>query len=81
MTITTGAVEDGFYVSDDGKGVPSNKREEIFEAGYSTNEAGTGFGMSIVRKIAEAHGWTVTLTKSNGSGARFEIRNVEHPEQ
>lgn len=81
VTISVGGVEDGFYVSDDGKGVPANKREEIFEAGYSTNEDGTGFGLSIVRKIAEAHGWTITLTKSSGSGARFELRNVEHPEQ
>ena len=66
----------GFYVEDDGPGIPADQREAVFEAGESTNPQGTGFGLSIVRRIAEAHGWTVSLTESFDSGARFEFHNV-----
>jgi len=67
----------GFYVEDDGVGVPVGRRERIFEDGYSSLPAGTGFGLSIVREIADAHGWTVRVTESAGGGVRFEFRGVE----
>jgi len=66
----------GFYVEDDGPGVPEEKRQEVFEAGESTNPQGTGFGLSIVKRIAEAHGWEVDLERSFDGGARFEFTNV-----
>ncbi|WP_253737704.1 GAF domain-containing sensor histidine kinase [Halohasta salina] len=66
----------GFYVEDDGPGIPADQREEVFEPGESTNPQGTGFGLSIVRRIAEAHGWTVSLTESFDGGVRFEFHNV-----
>ncbi|MBP1986250.1 two-component system sensor histidine kinase NtrB [Halolamina salifodinae] len=73
-TVTVGPLPDGFYVADDGPGVPEEIRENVFEHGYSTRESGTGFGLSIVRQIAEAHGWEISLTESEAGGARFEIR-------
>ena len=66
----------GFYVEDDGPGVPESERESVFDAGETTNPQGTGFGLSIVKRIAEAHGWEVDLTESFDGGARFEFRNV-----
>ncbi|MFD1634361.1 PAS domain-containing protein [Haloplanus ruber] len=74
--------EFGFYVEDDGVGVPVERRERILDDGYSSLPAGTGFGLSIVREIADAHGWTVRVAESAGGGARFEFRGVEgpHPE-
>jgi len=77
VTVTVGDLEDGFYVADDGPGIPESERDDVFEAGYSTTEAGTGFGLSIVREIAEAHGWTVTVGESTAGGARFEVRDVD----
>ena len=59
--------------SDAGPGVAPERREDVFEAGVSTAEDGTGFGLAIVRRIAEAHGWSVTLTESESGGARFEF--------
>jgi len=67
----------GFFVADDGPGIPPADRERVFESSYSTAEGGTGFGLSIVESIAEAHGWTVTLTESEAGGARFELSGVE----
>jgi len=76
VTVTVGELEDGVYVADDGPGIPPDEREAIFEAGYSTSESGTGFGLRIVAQIAQAHGWTVRVTESEGGGARFEIADM-----
>ncbi|WP_172861786.1 PAS domain S-box protein [Halopenitus persicus] len=77
VTVTVGGLEDGFYVEDDGPGIPDADRSAVFEAGFSTNVGGTGFGLSIVQRIAEAHGWNVRVTESEAGGARFEITGVE----
>jgi len=78
-TITVGEVGDGdgFFLADDGPGISLEDRESVFEAGYSTTETGTGFGLSIVTEIADAHGWNVTLTDSESGGARFEITGID----
>ena len=80
VTVTVGALPDGFFVADDGPGVPEADREEIVDAGYSTNDAGTGFGLSIAQEIVDAHGWRVDVTESESGGARFEFRGVEADE-
>ena len=66
----------GFFVEDDGPGVPEGRRESVFDAGETTRKDGTGFGLSIVKQITEAHGWEVELTESFDGGARFEFTNV-----
>jgi PAS domain S-box-containing protein len=76
VTVTVGELDDGFYVEDDGRGIPAEEREDVFEAGYSTTDEGTGFGLSIVGEIVEAHGWTITATEGTDGGARFEITGV-----
>lgn len=75
-TVTVGGLQDnrGFYVADDGPGIPPEDRQEVFQHGYTTNQGGTGLGLSIVRRIADAHGWSVNLTESETGGARFEFR-------
>jgi signal transduction histidine kinase len=77
VTVTVGALPDGFYVEDDGPGIPADERDDVFDAGYSTTEGGTGFGLSIVKEIADAHGWDMRVTESSDGGARFEITGVE----
>jgi len=69
---------DGFYVADDGPGIPADSRDEVFDAGVSTDPEGTGFGLKIVAEVADAHGWTVEIADDDaGGGARFEFRGVE----
>lgn len=77
VNIHVGMLEDGFYIEDDGVGIPEEKRNEVFMTGYSTNENGTGFGLAIVKQVADAHRWNTTLTDSENGGARFEFRNVQ----
>ena len=80
VAITVGATPDGFYVADDGDGIPAAERDRVFDAGYSTARDGTGFGLNIVREIAEAHGWEVQVGEGARGGARIEIRGVERIE-
>jgi PAS/PAC sensor hybrid histidine kinase (EC 2.7.13.3) len=77
VTVTIGEFEDGVYIADNGDGIPENKQNDVFEPGYTTTDDGTGFGLSIVSDIIEAHGWEIHLTESAEGGARFEITGVE----
>ena len=77
VTVRVGGLEDGFYVGDDGPGIPAEQREAVFERGYSTDREGTGFGLSIVAEIVDAHGWRVRVTESAAGGARFEVDTGE----
>jgi len=73
VTVTVGTLPDGFYIEDDGPGIPADEREDVFDAGYSTTEDGTGFGLSIVEEIADAHGWEIRAAEGSNGGVRFEI--------
>ncbi|WP_255171723.1 sensor histidine kinase [Natrononativus amylolyticus] len=74
VTIQVGTLESGgFFVADNGEGIPEHEREQVLDMGFSTNPDGTGFGLSIVTEIAGAHGWEVSVTQSDSGGARFEI--------
>ncbi|WP_135662159.1 ATP-binding protein [Halorhabdus rudnickae] len=78
VTVRIDRLDDrGFYVADDGPGVPNDQREDIFEPGYTTTTEGTGLGLTIVERIAEAHGWDIAVTESRDGGARFEFTGVD----
>jgi PAS domain S-box-containing protein len=75
LTVSVEPTPNGFAVVDDGRGVPESVRGTLFEPGQSGSEDGTGFGLAITRRIAEAHSWTIELASSEpDEGARFEIR-------
>lgn len=76
VTVTIGELEDGFYVADDGPGMPENVHEQEFAANSASTVEGSGFGLSIVHQIADAHGWKVDLAESDAGGVRFEITGV-----
>jgi signal transduction histidine kinase len=80
VTVTVGAVDgdaDGFYVADDGPGIDPEHRDTVFEPGVSMSADGTGFGLAIVERIADAHDWNVDLTEGADGGARFEFVGAE----
>jgi PAS domain S-box-containing protein len=70
--------EQGIYIEDDGPGIPVEKRGEVFEPGHSSARGGTGFGLTIVKRIVEAHGWELSITDGTDGGARFEIEMAKH---
>jgi signal transduction histidine kinase len=79
VTVRVGQITGGtgFYVSDDGPGIPEEERSEVFGQGYTTAETGTGFGLNIVQEIVEAHGWEIDVTASSDGGARFDITGAD----
>ncbi|MXR41457.1 GAF domain-containing protein [Halobaculum sp. WSA2] len=73
--VTVGGLSDGrtgFYVADDGPGMPDDMGDP-FDQGHSGESGGTGLGLTIVRRVVEAHGWSVDVTDSEAGGARFEV--------
>ena len=78
VVVTVGPLPDGdgFYVEDDGEGIEPGRRAEVFEAGVTTDDDGTGFGLKIVSEIADAHGWRVDVTDGEDGGARFRFHDV-----
>lgn len=61
-------------IGDRGAGVDAAAREKIFLPFYSSKPAGSGFGLSIVARIAELHGGTVDVSDRAGGGAVFTLR-------
>lgn len=77
VTVRVGRTDDGFYVEDDGPGIPEDEQTEVFDHGYTTSPSGTGLGLAIVRRIAEAHGWTASVSNAREGGARIEFTGVQ----
>ncbi|MCD2199258.1 ATP-binding protein [Halobacterium sp. KA-4] len=77
VSVTVTSHADGFAVTDDGPGLPEDSHDEVFERGYTSVDGGTGFGLAIVERIADAHGWTVDAVPpdegESDRGARFEV--------
>ena len=61
-------------VADDGDGVPEDMRERVFTPFFSTRPKGTGLGLAVVKRCAEAHGGRITLRANGARGALFELR-------
>ncbi|UPW00565.1 PAS domain-containing protein [Halorussus gelatinilyticus] len=74
--VRVGSLDGGFYVEDDGPGIPPEESGEIFEYGY-TSGSGSGIGLAVVKDIVDVHGWDISVTEGANGGARFEIRGVK----
>ena len=65
-------------VEDNGTGIPPEMRERVFERGYrlerdKERRKGKGWGLYMVRRIAEAHKGSVRLEDAEGGGSRFTV--------
>ena len=73
VTVTIKPTATGFAVCDDGPGIPAERRDRIFDSGYTTTDSGSGLGLHIVKEIVDAHDWEITVAESKAGGARFEV--------
>jgi signal transduction histidine kinase len=71
LTVTANGVE--LHVADSGPGLADDVLPRIFEPFFTTKHGGTGLGLVIVSRIAEAHGGTVTATNARRGGAVFTL--------
>jgi PAS domain S-box-containing protein len=69
-------------VTDSGIGIPAEERSHLFERFYrastATGTAGSGLGLAISKAIAAAHGGTIRIADSGGSGTRFVVEIPLH---
>jgi len=77
VSVRVGTLDDGFYVEDDGPGIPDDERADVFEPGVTSSTEGTGLGLAIVERVAEAHGWEITATEGTDGGARFAVTGID----
>ena len=60
-------------VEDDGPGIEEEHLELIFEPGFTTRERGNGYGLSIARRIAQAHQGVLRVKSRKGHGTVFRL--------
>lgn len=60
-------------VTDDGPGVPADVRDRIFSPFFTTKPKGSGLGLSIVRKIVDAHDGRIDVSAAPGGGTCFRV--------
>ncbi len=63
----------GLRVTDSGSGIEPEMMEKLFTPFFTTKPAGTGLGLSNIRKIADAHGWKVSVTSELGEGTELQV--------
>jgi len=76
LTVASAWGEDGqlrVAVSDSGPGLPAGESERIFEAFFTTKPEGSGMGLSISRRIIEAHGGRLWASANAERGATFQF--------
>ncbi len=71
-----GATEAVLEIRDDGPGVPSANRGEIFKPYFTTRPSGTGLGLAVVSQNVLAHGWEISCLGNEPHGAIFRISHL-----
>ncbi|RMF61179.1 MAG: GHKL domain-containing protein [Calditrichaeota bacterium] len=80
IRIALGASKNGKHrvfidISDNGRGIESKKRKDVFKPGYSTKKRGWGLGLSLAKRIVEDyHGGKLSIKESRpGAGTTMRI--------
>lgn len=79
VALTDGGESVVCQISDTGSGISEEDRMHIFERFYKADKArdraqgGSGLGLSLVKKIVELHGGTVTVESQAGEGSTFTV--------
>ena len=77
VQISIGSTPSGFYVADNGPGIPQDRRKDVFQQGVTYADHGTGYGLSIVSNVVAAHEWSICVGESESGGARFDISGID----
>lgn len=70
--VRVGATGSGFYVEDDGPGIEAGRCEAL-RSGSNATDGPAGVGFAVVRDVAAAHGWGLSLMEAPGGGLRIEF--------
>lgn len=75
------AAGSGFYVEDDGPGLPEDVKVQLETPTGLESDQGEGYGLQIVETVADEHGWELRVTDAESGGARFEFHGARVFEQ
>lgn len=73
VTIVPGSTTHEVRVVDNGPGIPPDVREKLFRPFFTTKARGSGLGLSIARRLLEAHGGTITVAPSESGGTAVSV--------
>lgn len=73
-TISTHEETVQIEIWDNGRGIPADQLDRVFEPFFSTRPDGTGLGLSVARQIAHAHGGSISAASDPGAGTTVRIR-------
>ena len=61
-------------VEDTGVGIPEDVKNKLFTPMFTTKSKGQGFGLAVIKRMAEALNGTVTFESEEGNGTKFTVR-------
>lgn len=75
LSASSGCDTSGIQISirDNGCGIEQDQLDQIFQAFHTTKQEGTGLGLSLSKRIIEAHHGTLTVTSAPGEGSTFTV--------
>ena len=75
LTVSTRAEESNIVItlSDTGKGIPETDMPKILQPFFTTKHRGSGLGLSIVKKVSEAHGGSIEIVSVVGQGTTVTV--------
>jgi len=77
MLISTGIDKESglawISVEDTGKGIPREHLDRVFDRFFTTKDSGLGLGLTVVRKVMEAHGGSVGIESLPESGTKVAL--------
>lgn len=80
VRIARGPARISVEVEDDGPGIPEPVMRKLFRVHRSTKPTGSGLGLTIVRRLVEAHGGILTIQSTHGNTRlRFDLANPAAP--
>lgn len=60
-------------ITDEGPGIPSDARSQIFDAFFTTRSSGVGVGLAVVKRVIDDHGFRIEVISRRGEGATFRV--------
>lgn len=75
LSASSGCDTSGIQISirDNGCGIEQDQLDQIFQAFHTTKQEGTGLGLSLSKRIIEAHHGTLTVTSAPEKGSTFTV--------
>jgi signal transduction histidine kinase len=77
--VLIGALRDELFVENSGPAISNDDVQTLFEPFFTTKSHGAGLGLPIARRIAEAHGGELVLSRNEPGRVRFSIRLQRRP--